>query len=290
MRSLLFVPADSPRKLAKASAAGADALILDLEDAVPPAGKAAARTAAAGFLGEPANRRSPVYVRINALPTGLAADDLDAVVPAAPDGILLPKAENGSDVMLLSAMLAAREALAGIGDGTTRILALVAETPASLFALGSFSGASARLAGLAWGPEDLAAAIGAEVNRDAAGFTEPFRLARTLCLVGAAAAGVIAVDAPFPDFRDSEGLEAEAESARRDGYSAKLAIHPDQVPVINRIFTPTEEAVAYAKAVLAAFVDAGNAGVVSLDGRMLDRPHQVAAERVLARARAAGMD
>lgn len=290
MRSLLFVPADSERKRAKALHAGADALILDLEDSVGADAKGPARHAAADFLADAANRRSPVYVRINALSSGLAADDLDAVVPARPDGILLPKSEGGQDVTLLSAMLAAREALAGIDDGATRILVIATETASALFAMGSYRGASARLAGLSWGSEDLSAALGAEANRDAGGLlTDPYRLARVLCLAGAAAAGVAAIDSPYPDFRDLEGLAREAEASRRDGFSGKLAIHPDQVAVINRVFTPTQEAVAHARAIVDAFAAAGNPGVVGLDGRMLDRPHLIGAERVLARARAAGL-
>jgi citrate lyase subunit beta/citryl-CoA lyase len=290
MRSLLFVPADSDRKRAKALQAGADALILDLEDSVAADAKEAARRAAARFLADSANRRSPVYVRINALTSGLAPDDLDAVVPAAPDGILLPKSEGGQDVMLLSAMLAAREALTGLADGATRILVIATETASALFSMGSYRGASARLGGISWGSEDLSAALGSETNRDADGrLTDPYRLARALCIAGAAAAGVAALDAPYPEFRDLDGLAREAEVGRRDGFSGKLAIHPDQVAVINRVFTPTAEAVAHARAIVDAFAAAGNPGVVGLDGRMLDRPHLIGAERVLARARAAGL-
>jgi citrate lyase subunit beta/citryl-CoA lyase len=290
MRSLLFVPADSDRKRTRALQAGADALILDLEDSVAADAKEAARRAAAAFLADRANRRSPVFVRINALTSGLAADDLDAVVPAAPDGILLPKSEGGQDVMLLSAMLAAREALAGIDDGATRILVIATETASALFSMGSYRGASARLGGISWGSEDLSAALGSETNRDADGrLTDPYRLARALCIAGAAAAGVAALDAPYPEFRDLDGLAREAEAGRRDGFSGKLAIHPDQVAVINRVFTPTPEAVAHARAIVDAFAAAGNPGVVGLDGRMLDRPHLIGAERVLARARAAGL-
>jgi len=292
MRSLLFTPADSERKLARAVTSGADLIILDLEDSVAPGNKDTARDRAAGFLaartrgdGAPA-----IYVRINGLGTGLADIDLDAIVPAAPDGIMLPKSEGGADIMLLSAMLGAREALAGSEDGAIRIIAIATETPLSLFRLDSYKGASVRLAGLAWGAEDLSATLGSETSRDASGaLTDPYRFARTLTLAGAAAAEVAAIDAPFTNFRDLAGLEAEAEASRRDGFGGKLVIHPDQVAVVNRVFTPSAEAIGYARAVLAAFAEADNAGDLSLDGEMLDRPHMLRAERVLARARSAGI-
>lgn len=288
MRSLLFVPADSDRKLVRSLASGADGLILDLEDSVAPAAKQVARGNAAAFVAGhyEVEGRPLLYIRVNALTTGLAEGDLDAVVPARPDGILLPKAAGGPDVMLLSAMLAAREALAGIDEGATRIIALATETAASLFTLQSYRGATRRLAGLAWGAEDLSTALGAEASRDADGnLTDPYRLARSLCLAGAAAAGVAAIDTVFVTIRDLAGLEAEAESARRDGFSGKLAIHPDQVPIINRAFTPSADAIARARRIVDAFAAAGGAGVVTLDGEMIDRPHLGRAELVLARAR-----
>jgi citrate lyase subunit beta/citryl-CoA lyase len=290
MRSLLFVPADSDQKLARAQSCGADALILDLEDSVAPAAKTTARERAAAYLADRREEGPRLLVRINGLASGLAEADLDALVGAAPDAIVLPKAEGGADIMLLSAMIAARDARAGLADGAIAILAIATETPAALFALGTYRGASARLAGLTWGAEDLAAALGAETNRDAEGrLTAPYALARSLCLFGAAAAKVAAIDTVFTGFRDQAGLEAETLAARRDGFTAKLAIHPDQVAVINRIFTPTPEAIARARAVLAAFADAGGAGVVSLDGAMLDLPHLRQAERVIERAKEAGL-
>jgi citrate lyase subunit beta/citryl-CoA lyase len=192
--------------------------------------------------------------------------------------------------MLLSAMLAAREAIGGIADGQIRIVAIATETPAALFTLGSYAGASLRLAGLTWGPEDLSAALGAERNRGTdGGFTDPYRLSRSLTLMGAAAAAVDAIDTVFPSFRDLTGLEREAETARRDGFIGKLAIHPDQVPVINRVFTPSTEAIAHARRVIDAFAAAGNAGAISIDNQMYDRPHLLRAERLLARARSAGL-
>ncbi|KAA5603605.1 HpcH/HpaI aldolase/citrate lyase family protein [Blastochloris sulfoviridis] len=287
MRSLLFVPGDSPRKLAKALETGADALIIDLEDSVAPDAKAAARVATAGFLREavPLAARPRLYVRVNALGSGLVDEDLDAAMAARPDGVMLPKAEHGRDVVHLGAKLAAREALADIPAGATRILAIATETAAALFGLGTYAGASDRLAGLAWGGEDLSADLGAETNHDDSGrWTSPYLLARNLCLAGAAAARVLAIDTVFVDVRDEAGLRVEAEAARRDGFSAKMAIHPGQVSVINAVFTPSETAVEEARRVIAAFAAAGDAGVTTLDGRMLDRPHLLRAKRVLERA------
>lgn len=287
MRSLLFVPGDSPRKLDKALEAGADALILDLEDSVAPAGKEGARHTVADFITRHRGRkeRPRFYVRVNALTTGLTDDDLDGVMPAGPDGIVLPKAEGGVDVAHLAAKLAVREAEAMLPDGSTRILAIATETAASLFRLGTFAGSSYRLVGLAWGAEDLSADLGAETNRAADGlYAEPYRLARTLALAGAVAADVIPVDTVFTNFRDEAGLAAETAIARRDGFTAKLAIHPAQVATINAAFTPSPEAIARAQAIVAAFTADPAAGVIALDGEMLDRPHLTRAQRVLARA------
>ncbi|HEX2215136.1 MAG TPA: CoA ester lyase [Xanthobacteraceae bacterium] len=287
MRSLLFVPADSPRKLEKGMTSGADALIVDLEDSVALEQKPAARQTALAFLREAGAQaeRPRLVVRVNALDTGLTDADLDEVVAGKPDGILLPKAEGGSSVVHLDAKLAAREALSGLPDGSISILALTTETAAALFRAGTYGGASARLSALTWGAEDLSAALGAETNRDAAGnFTEPFRFARTLCLAAAAAAGVPAIDTVYVDFRNEDGLRREAEEARRDGFSSKLAIHPAQVSVINAVFTPTPEAVARAQALMDAFAAQPGAGVVAIGGVMYDRPHLVRAEALLERA------
>jgi citrate lyase subunit beta/citryl-CoA lyase len=284
MRSLLFVPADSDRKLARAPAAGADGLILDLEDGVAQPAKAAARTMAAAFLRE-RRERLAVYVRVNSLDSGLLDADLDAILPARPDGIVLPKAAGGGDVMRLSAILAGREALAGLADGSVKILPIATESAAALFTLGTYAAASARLVGLTWGAEDLSAALGAESIRDAGGgLTDPYRLARALCLAGAGAASVPAIDTVFTRFRDSAGLEAEALAACRDGFTGKLAIHPDQVPIINEVFSPSPAAIARARSIVAAFAAAGNAGSINFGGDMLDRPHLRRAERLLARA------
>ncbi len=287
MRSLLFVPGDSRRKLDKAMASGADAILIDIEDSVAAAAKPAAREAVRAFLAEtvPLPRRPRLYVRINGLTTGLADADLDGVMPGRPDGIMLPKACGGADVTHLGAKLAVREVENDITDGSTRIIAIATETARAVFALGTYAGASRRLEGLTWGGEDLSADLGAEQNRDAAGlWLEPYRIARALTLMGAAAAEVAAIDTVFVNFRDLEGLAAECEDARRDGFVAKMAIHPDQVAVINRVFTPDADAVAWAEAVVAAFAANPDAGVVGIEGEMIDRPHLLRARRVLARA------
>jgi citrate lyase subunit beta/citryl-CoA lyase len=287
MRSYLFVPGDSARKLAKGLESGADALIVDLEDSVAPAAKEEARRVTAGFLSEirGAAARPRVFVRVNALPTGLADADLDGIMPGAPDGIVLPKAVGGADVQHLGTKLAVREAEFGLPDGGTRILAIATENARGVFALGTFAGASPRLVGLAWGGEDLSADLGAEANRgEDGGYTEPYRLARSLTLLGAAAAEVDAVDSVFTNFRDPEGLARECRDARRDGFAAKMAIHPAQVPVINEIFTPSAEALAWARRVVDAFRSNPGLGVVGLDGEMLDQPHLKRAERLLRRA------
>jgi citrate lyase subunit beta/citryl-CoA lyase len=292
MRSLLFVPGDSTKKLEKSLSAGADALVLDLEDSVAANAKEAARDTVVDFLNK-ARELSPrpkLYVRVNALDTGLLDGDLDTILKGAPDGIMLPKCGGGADATLLDAKLAAREAIAGLPDGSTRLIVLATETPAAIFALGTYRGATKRLDAMAWAGEDLSAAVNAETNRLRDGnYTEPYRVVRALCLFGAVAAEVLPVDSVYSNYRDLDGLRTECEEARRDGFSAKLAIHPAQVPVINAVFTPAPEAVARAKAVVAAFAASPGAGVVGLDGEMLDRPHLVRAERLIAQARAAGI-
>lgn len=287
-RSWLFVPADAERKLAKAGATGAEALILDLEDAVAAERLPEARRLARAFLtGARDPARQQVWVRINGLGTGKALEDLAAVMPGRPDGIVLPKAGGAEDVRQLGHYLSALEVGGGAQEGTTRILAIATETAASLFALGGYAAAGPRLLGLAWGAEDLATALGVSSNREPGGgsYTQVFQLARSLCLAGAAAAGIAAVDTPFTDYRNLAGLEAEARLARRDGLCGKLAIHPDQVDVIHKAFTPDVAEVAAAERIVAAFAAAGAAGAVGLDGRMLDRPHLAQAERTLALAR-----
>ena len=287
MRSLLFVPADGGSKLDKAFGSGADAVIVDLEDSVALDRKAQARANAAAFLKQATMQaaRPHLFVRVNGLATGLTDADLDAIVAARPDAIMLPKAEGGASVIHADAKLAAREAIAGLDDGHVKIIAQAIESAAGIFAAGTFHGASARLLGLTWGPEDLSAEVGAAANRDAEGrLTEPYRFARSICLFAAAAAEVAAIETVYVDFRNLAGLRRETEEARRDGFSARLAIHPAQVPVINEVFTPTAEALARAQAIVAAFAVAPGGGVVAIDGVMYDRPHLVRAQRLIARA------
>ena len=224
-------------------------------------------------------------VRVNSLQTGLTDADLDAVVAAKPDAVMLPKAEGGSSVVHLDAKLAVREATSGLADGAIKIIAIATETAAALFPAGTYGGASARLTALTWGAEDLSADLGAEANRDAAGnYLDPYRLARALCLAGAAAAQVPAIDTVFIDFRDDAGFRRDCEEGRRDGFVGKMAIHPAQVPVINALFTATPQALAQAQEIVDAFAANPSAGVVGLRGVMVDRPHLARAQRLLARA------
>ncbi len=291
MRSLLFVPGDDARKIEKGLASEADAILLDLEDSVANGQKHRARQLVREALGSiPAAARATgshplLYVRVNDLASGLIEADLDAVMLGRPDGIMLPKSRSGADVAHLAAKLAVREAEYNLEDGATRIIAIASETAASLFHMGTYAGASHRLAGLAWGGEDLAADIGAETNRmDDGSYADPYRLARTLTLLAAAAAETLAIDTVFTSFRDSDALRLESERARRDGFSAKMAIHPAQVPVINSVFTPTAAAISRAHAIVEAFARNPDAGVVGIDGAMVDRPHLRQAQRVLDRA------
>ncbi|HXD13491.1 MAG TPA: CoA ester lyase [Xanthobacteraceae bacterium] len=287
MRSLLFVPADSAKKLDKAMASRADALIIDLEDSIALEGKAQARASAAAFLRETVATpsRPHLIVRVNGLQTGLTDADLDAIVPAKPDAIMLPKAEGGAAVVHADAKLAVREATSTLPDGHVKIIALATETASALFLAGTYAGASARLSALTWGAEDLSAELGAEANRDAQGrFLDPYRFARSICLAAAAAAQVPALDTVYVDFRDDQGFHRECEEARRDGFSAKMAIHPAQVPIINEVFTPTAAAIAHAQAIVGAFAANPDAGVVGISGVMFDRPHLARAKRLLARA------
>jgi citrate lyase subunit beta/citryl-CoA lyase len=282
----LFVPADGGAKLDKAMASGADAVILDLEDSITPERKAQARTAALEFLkaAQTKKPRPRLLVRINGLDTGMIDADLEAVVAGRPDAIVFPKAEGGASVVHLDAKLTAREAIAGLPEGGIKILAQAVESAAGLFLAGTFRDASARLIGMTWGPEDLSAELGAEANRDAAGqLTEPYRLARNMCLFGAAAAKLPAIETVYVDFRNSEGLRRDTQDARRDGFAGRLAIHPAQVAVINEVFTPSPEQIAQAKTVVAAFAARPGAGAVGIDGKMYDRPHLLRAQALLAR-------
>ncbi|WP_375391847.1 HpcH/HpaI aldolase/citrate lyase family protein [uncultured Sphingomonas sp.] len=274
LRSLLFVPGDRPDRFARAVASGADALILDLEDAVVTARKAEARAAVRAYLAPPRpGKELLVFVRVNPLDSPFLDDDLAALADARPDGLVLPKAAGARDVLRLAERLA------------LPILPVATETPAAIFALGSYGQAAAHLAGLTWGAEDLPAAIGAAAAREAdGGYTDPYRLARSLALFAAHAAGVPAIETVYPDFRDMDGLAAYAARGRRDGFTGMLAIHPAQVAVINAAFTPSADELAQARRVVALFAANPDAGALQLDGRMVDAPHLKAAQRLLARA------
>ena len=291
MRSLLFIPGDSPRKLDKGIACGADVLLLDLEDSVAPGAKEEARRVTADFLKAtmPVAERPRIYVRINAFDTDLSDNDLAAVMPHGPDGIMLPKSQSGRDVARLDATLAVHEAQAGHGDGATKILVVATETASALFDLGSYGGASPRLKGLTWGAEDLSADIGASATRDDTGrFTAPFAMARNLCLFGAVAAKVTPIDTVYTNFRDMDGLRAECLEAVRDGFLGKMAIHPAQVAVINEAFTPNDADIERARAIVEAFEQNPDAGVIGIGGEMVDRPHITRSQKILERARLAG--
>jgi citrate lyase subunit beta / citryl-CoA lyase len=292
LRSLLFAPGDSSRKLLKASEGSADALILDLEDSVAASAKPAARSLVAEFLNaHPDRGRQQLWVRINPLDGGLALTDLAAVVEARPDGIMLPKAEGAASVARVSHYLDALEARAGLPQGEIGVLAVATETAKAMFTLGSYADLAVghRLKGLAWGAEDISAALHASNNRGDDGQLDfTYQMARSMCLIGARAAGVLAIETVFTDFRDIAGLEAWARTAQREGFDAMMAIHPDQVAAINQAFSPTPEALAHARVVVAAFDAQPGAGTVSLDGRMLDLPHLVQARRVIEAAQQAG--
>jgi citrate lyase subunit beta/citryl-CoA lyase len=288
MRSALFAPGDDEKKLAKALGAGADALIIDLEDSVARDAKPRARALAADFLRDARTgaSRPRLIVRVNPLDADMTDADLDAIMPAAPDCVMLPKSLAGASVQHLAAKLAVREAQNNLPDGSTKIIALATESASAIFGLASYRKCSRRLEGLTWGGEDLSADLGAETNRLPDGaWAGPYALARNLTLLAAVAADVAPIDTVFTNFRDIDGLRAEALEARRDGFSAKMAIHPTQIPVINEVFTPTAEALAKAEAVIAAFAAKPDAGVVAINGEMFDRPHLLLAKRLLARAK-----
>ena len=288
-RSWLFVPADSERKLAKALESGADAVILDLEDAVTPERKALARGAAAACLAAHGERPGPaLWIRVNSLASGLMQDDLASVMPFGPAGIVLPKPDSVNDVWELDRALSDMEKTYGITPGETSILAIATETAVAVTALPGYVKSPDRLLALTWGGEDLAAELGAIANRDAAGeFIFTYRVVRSLCQIAAAAAGKPAIETLFPDFRNEAGLARFAARAQEDGFSGMLAIHPAQVPVINAAFTPSAAQVTFARRVVEAF--AAQPGVTQLDGRMLDRPHLSQARRVLDTAAALGI-
>ena len=284
-RSYLFVPGDSERKLAKAADSEADALIIDLEDSVEASRRPQARQLAADYLAARADgaaRDRAIWVRINPLDSPDAQADLQAVMPAGPHGVVVPKPRRAAEVVELAATLDRVEREQGHAAGSTLLLPIVTERPAALFHLHEYANSTARLAGLTWGAEDLGAAVGAAAVRDRDGdWLPPYALARSLCLFAAAAAGVSAVDTVFTDFRDDKGLERYAAAARRDGFSGMLAIHPAQVAVINAAFEPSAEEVERAQRIVDLFAANPGAGTVGMDGEMLDRPHWLRAKKVL---------
>jgi citrate lyase subunit beta/citryl-CoA lyase len=280
IRSFLFVPADSERKLARGLESGADALILDLEDSVAAANRPTARLLARAFLDTHGNGGIARYVRINPLASGLALDDLAATVAGRPDGILLPKC-TPEDVTTADHYLSAFEAAAGHPVGHIRIVAIATETAQAVFQLGNYAGASSRLEAITWGAEDLSAVVGGNNRRLDGTYDGPYQLARSLCLLAAAAAGVAAHDTIYTDFRDPAGLRAEAVAARRSGFTGKMAIHPAQLATINEVFSTSAEERQWAEAVIAAFAANPDAGTLALDGKMIDKPHLVLARRLL---------
>lgn len=287
-RSWLFAPGDAPAKMLKACGTGVDAVILDLEDSVALSKKAEARGLTAEFLAAEAEGPRPaLWARVNPLNTEWTFEDLEAVVGPGLAGIVLPKANSVGDVLTVAGRLERLERDRGLEAGAIPILPLVTETPQALFTVGGYGAARERLAGLTWGAEDLSAAVGALSARDEQGLlTAPYQLARSLCLFGASAAGVPAVETVYPAFRDLEGLAAYAARGRRDGFVGMMAIHPAQVEVINRAFSPTEQEIEQAQRIVDLFAANPGAGTLGLDGQMLDKPHLVQAERTLQRARA----
>jgi citrate lyase subunit beta/citryl-CoA lyase len=284
-RSWLFAPGDSQRKMDKAIGGPADAVIFDLEDAVAPEAKPTARRMVCDVLGRPELNLARLWVRINPLDGPLALMDLASVMPGRPAGVMAPKLRGRADVDLLDHYLSALEAANGIQQGATKVIALVTEVAEAMFTTGGYRGAP-RIVALTWGAEDLADSIGASSNRNADGsYSFTYELARSLCLLGAAAAGVAAVETIHGDFRDLDGLRARAEKVRRDGYRGMLAIHPAQVDVISAAFTPTAEEIAAAEEIVGLFEANPGAGAIGHRGAMLDRPHLARALQLLARAR-----
>ena len=280
-RSFLFVPGDSERKLEKAGGVGADALIVDLEDAVAPEAKEAARNMAADYVRD----RDDTWVRINPVDTDMWEADIEAVMPAQPVGIILPKPRHAHDAVKLSERIDVLENHHGIEHGQTRIIALCTEHPEALLTLHSYVGTVPRLAGLSWGAEDLSSELGAREQRGPDGeYTHVYEMARSLCLLGAVKAGVAPIETVQPEFRDLEARETRARRVRAQGFRGMLAIHPAQIAPINAAFTPSAEELAHAQAIVQAFADNPGAGTVALDGNMLDRPHLALAERLLAEA------
>ena len=290
-RSLLFAPGDSDRKMEKASACGADLVILDLEDSVAEARKPLAREMVKAFLdANPDRSKRELWVRINALSSPLGLPDLAGVVAGKPDGIMLPKPDSGADVTLLGHYLAALETAHGLPQGEIKIIPVATETAKSMFALSTYATASPRMTLMTWGAEDIAAVVGASANRDADGKYDPlYELARTLCLAAAAAADAAAIDTVYTNFRNPEGLLEECRRVRRQGYQGKIAIHPDQIAIINDAFTPKPEEIAFAKQVVDAFAANPGLGTVGIDGKMIDMPHLKQSRKILGIAERLGV-
>ncbi|WP_066665179.1 MULTISPECIES: HpcH/HpaI aldolase/citrate lyase family protein [unclassified Sphingomonas] len=285
LRSLLFVPGDSEKKFRRACESQADVLFLDLEDSVAPSQKHAARGTVAGWLDQAGDVAPALFVRINPFDTGLTLGDLAAVVRPGLAGLLVPKANGAEDIVRIGHYLDALEERAGMPGGAVKLMVVATETPAAMFALGSYAPAHPRLAGLTWGAEDLAAAIGATGNKGEDGdWSFPYQVARAQCLFAAASANVAPIDTLFADFRDAEGLERSCRVARRDGFVGRIAIHPDQVATINAAFSPSADEIAEARRVVDAFAAQPDAGTLGIDGKMYDIPHLKAAQRTLAAA------
>lgn len=293
MRSMLFVPGDDIRKLEKSLLSKADALILDLEDSVALTQKTKARTMVLDFLRRhvPVRPRPLLYVRINPLDTGMTDEDLDAILTGKPDGVMIPKAVGRTDLVETARLLSRHEERAGTPDGFTKIMLVATETAAAVLALPTVPGSTTRLSALTWGGEDLAADIGAEQNHDDSGaFTPTYVMVRSMALLTAVASGVQPIDTPFTNYRDLEAFAADCKISRRDGFTGRIAIHPNQVGIINDMFTPSLEAVRHARSIVDAFAANPGLGVVGIDGKMIDRPHLRQAERILERHQAITAD
>ncbi len=285
-RSWLFVPGDSEKKLGKGPGTGADALIIDLEDSVAKSRRPIGRELTCEYLRAADRSLSKLYVRINPLDSDDALFDLAGIIAGKPDGLILPKAETAADANRLSYYLDALEVANGIELGSTKIFPIATETPGAMLTLDGYRNPNPRISALSWGAEDLSAAIGASTNQDEHGnLSAPYILARSLCLMAAHAAGVQAVDTVYTNFRDDDGLRQSSVQARRDGFSGKIAIHPNQVATINDAFTPSAQEIEHAQAVIDLFAANPDAGTLSLDGKMLDKPHLTQAERVVAFAK-----
>lgn len=282
---MLFVPGDSDRKFAKARGIGADALILDLEDSVAPTMKGEARAKVSALLDDQSPRDWLFFVRVNPFDTGMTFDDMAAVVKPGLDGLVIPKADGAPDIERIGKELDRLEADAGMAIGTVKIAVVATETAKAIFNLGSYTPAHPRLVALTWGAEDLAAAVGATANKDDTGaWTSPYQMARTLCLFAASSAGVLPLDTLYTDFRDSQGLESDCKRARRDGFTGRIAIHPDQIAIINACFSPSPEQRAEAQMIVDAFAAHPDAGTLGINGKMYDIPHLKAAQKTLASA------